>query len=187
MSKSKGNIKKIYSHAQGLEQCQRFLRSHYPTVELIATSSTSNAASMAAQEEGVAVVASSLAAEVYDLPIIASNIQDTETNKTRFLIVSKHIGESSGDDKTLMTVGTKNVAGSLSSVLNVLSKQKINLTSIESYPDRARDFAYGFFVEFQGHVNDANVKETLKEIESFTTFINIKGSFPSGNASPKVD
>ena len=69
--------------------------------------------------------------------------------------------------------------GSLSSILSVFSKYSINLSAIESYPDKINSFQYGFFLEFQGHATDSRVAQVLQEIETNCTFVALKGSFQS--------
>jgi len=177
MSNSKlENITYVYSHQQGFQQCQTWLKTHLPAATLVPVSSTAIGAEAASAKLDVAVLGSSLIAQKFNLPILASNIQDTNENTTRFLIISKLYGEPSGKDKTIITFGAKHVPGALSSVLSIFQSKGINLTAIESYPEKNRQFTYGFFVEFEGHVKEPEVTDALLQIQKYSTFVNVKGS-----------
>lgn len=136
----------------------------------------------------MAIVANESVAQRWNLQIVHSHIEDNPSNKTRFLLISKHVGEPSGNDISLFTFGVNDTPGkrqsdsplgALSSVLAVFSKHGINLSVIESYPDRHREFGYGFFISLKGHAKDSAVKKAIKEIEPFTTFLLLKGVFPA--------
>ncbi|KAL6050639.1 chorismate mutase aro7 [Balamuthia mandrillaris] len=177
-------VKKIFSHPQALDQCKQWLRINYPDVELLETTSTSKAAELISnatteEELSCAAIASQLCVREYpNLKIISKDIQDNENNTTRFVVLGKHFGSPSGRDKTLMTFGVRHETGSLSNVLSLFTSHNINLSAIESHPDKSQSWSYNFLVELDGHVEDEHIKSALEELQQFTTFQTIFGSFP---------
>lgn len=173
------SVKKVYSKQEAFAQCKRWLQNHLPSrVHFIETSSTSHGAQLAAKEKGAAAIASSLAASYYDLRILARNIQDLSNNKTRFLVISQHGAERSGNDKTSLMFSVKHTAGALFKALEPFHKNKINMTMIESRPTGQKLWEYVFFIDVEGHGGDAVIKKTLKEMQKHCLFLKVLGSYP---------
>ncbi|HMO37590.1 MAG TPA: prephenate dehydratase domain-containing protein, partial [Gemmatales bacterium] len=126
---------------------------------------------------GAAAVASRQAAVRYGLKILFEHIEDNVQNETRFAVIGKSIAERSGRDKTAIMFQTSNMPGSLLDALLVFKNNKINLSMIESFPARSGKGEYVFFVDFDGHVDDAKVKKTLDALEKHSKQIVILGSF----------
>jgi len=179
-SSSFENIKVIYSHAQGFLQCQSWLKSNVPGAKLVPVASTANGAEIAVRDDTTAVLGSLQLSQKYGLPILATGVEEAKNNKTRFFVISSMFGEPSGKDKSILTFGLKNEPGALSSVLQIFSKQHVNLTAIQSFPDKL-NFSYGFFVELEGHVKNKEVATALQEINPHINFLHNKGSFPAAN------
>lgn len=174
-------ITKIYSHPQPFGQCTRWLRMEMPGVELVPTSSTAKAAELASVEHGSAALASSLAAEIYDLNIIAEGVEDETGNQTRFMVLARRFGHATGEDKTSIIFAVKHSAGSLYSALESFKTFKLNMTKIESRPFKSRAWEYYFFVDFEGHVEDKRVSAALRNLSKHCAFLTVLGSYPKAS------
>ncbi len=182
MSKSElKQIKRVYSNPQAFGQCRLWLDTHLPKVELIETASTTIAAQRAQTGENAAAIGSQLAADLYQLPILAKGIQDFSQNVTRFLVISRQIPKSCGQDKTSILVSIKDKVGALHEMLNPIKKYKINMTKIESRPSKKKAWEYYFFIDFEGHVEMPKIKKMLQEMEHKVKFMKILGSYPASN------
>ena len=161
------NIKKIYSRDIGFKQCKKFLRESFngSRVELIPVNSTSKAAKLAMEEDGAAALCPHIAARLNNLPILFDNVEDSEDNFTRFLIISKGFKNmGSGVDKTSILAKTGDQPGSLVSLLQDFYDSGINLSKIESRPaKKGKNFKYWFFIDFDGHVEDENVARLMEK------------------------
>ena len=171
-------IKRVYSHGQSLAQCREWLDSNLAGAERIAVSSNAEAATLAAEDNEAAAIAGISAAEIYDLPVLAKNIEDKPDNTTRFLILGHCEVPPSGEDKTALLVSAHNKPGALSQLLDPLAKNGISMTRIESRPSRQGMWDYVFFLEIEGHQSDEHVTTALAELESEASLYKILGSFP---------
>ncbi len=172
------DIKCIYSHQQSLAQCRAWLATHLGSVECLSVSSNAEAARRAAQEPGTAAIAGNTAAEIYQLKILASNIEDEANNTTRFLVIGKQATLPSGDDKTSLLVTTGNRPGALYRLLEPFERNGIGLTRIESRPSRQGTWDYVFFMDVDGHVKDKPLVDALSELEGEASVVKILGSYP---------
>ena len=177
-SSERKKIKRLYSHPQAFAQCRRWLRTEMPGAKQVVTSSTAKAAELAGQEKDAGAIASALAAEIYDLQVLADNIQDESGNETRFMIVGKAYGEPTGDDKTSIIFSVKHQAGSLYSALEAFRQFELNMTKIESRPLKSRAWEYCFFIDFEGHAADDAVAKALEGLSKHCTFVTVLGSYP---------
>lgn len=179
------NIVKVYSKAQPFVQCRNWLKAHLPQAELAETSSTAEAARVAAAEPGAAAIASDLAAETYHLNIIASSIEDAPHNFTRFFVIGhertgRHRAKPTGRDKTAILFSVNDRPGALYALLQPLARHGINLTRIESRPSQKRAWEYVFFVDFMGHAGEPHVHDALEELKAECSELKVLGSFPEG-------
>ncbi len=172
------NISRIYSHSQSLAQCRKWLDAHYPNAERIAVSSNAEAAKRLKGEWNAAAIAGSMAAELYDLKILAEKIEDEPDNSTRFLIIGTESVPPSGDDKTSLVVAMRNEPGALHNLLEPFHRHHIDLTRVESRPARTGAWTYVFFIDFSGHAQDAEVSKVLKEVSSRAADLKLLGSYP---------
>ncbi len=177
----RGQIKKVYSIAQVLAQCRQWLQINMPHAELIEVSSSTRAAEIAKSEPNAGALASSLAAELYGLKVYEANIQDSSENVTRFLVIGRKYPPATGDDKTSIMFAVHDRVGALHDCIASFKKFKINMTKIESRPSRKKAWDYYFFVDFNGHCDDARVKKALVELDKHTMFVKILGSYPNVN------
>ncbi len=164
------SITKIYSKDIAFRQCKDFIANHFDEdeVKLVPVTSTSRAANLALEEPGSAALCSPVAARMYNLPVLFENVEDSVDNITRFLIISKEfINQKSGQDKTTIVARLGDEPGCLAKFLREFHISGINLTKIESYPARnGQTFKYWFFLEFEGHADDAPVKKILNSHEN---------------------
>lgn len=171
-------ITKIYSHRQPFTQCREWLRNNFQDVHQAVVSSTSEAAQRAAQEKGTAAIASKLAAEIYGLEVLYEFIIDNPGNATRFLVIGKHSGGKSVDDKTSVLFSVKDEPGALVKVLERFVKYGLNLSNIHSRPSQTKAWEYVFFVDIDGHIEDEAVKAALDDVEQVCVSVEILGAYP---------
>jgi chorismate mutase/prephenate dehydratase len=176
------SVKKIVSHQQSLGQCRLWLDKHFPDIERVPVSSNAEAAKMVSQEPGIAAIASKSAAEIYQLTILAQDIEDTADNATRFLVISKkkqaQPSENSADDKTSLIVTTYNEPGALSDVLEPLKRFSVNMSKLESRPSGKEAWSYRFYIDVDGHQQDSNVTSALAAMRQPKIDVKILGSYP---------
>ncbi len=172
------SIKKLYVHHQAHAQCRGWLDTNLPGIDYALVSSNAEAARCASEEAGAAAIAGEQAAEIYGLGIVAHNIEDEPDNTTRFLVIGKHLAQPSGNDKTSLLVSTANRPGALHQLLKVFADSDISMTRIESRPSRRGMWDYVFFIDIEGHVDDAPVAAALKTLERDAYLVKILGSYP---------
>lgn len=177
----KTKIKKIYSHPHAIPQCKGWLETHMPGVRIYESLSTAKAAELASKDTGIAAIASELAAKIYDLKFVEKHIEDNKDNFTRFLVIAKDYQARTGMDKTSIMVSVKDTPGALYELLLPFKKVKINLTKIESRPSKRKAWEYIFFIDMEGHIEDAQVKKTLNEVKKNCLYMKHLGSYPAGD------
>ena len=133
---------------------------------------------LALESEGAAAIASVMASDMYNIEVLAENIQDMQGNTTRFLVIGQQYSASTGDDKTSIVFGVNHAAGALHEALSVFKSDEINLSKIESRPSRNKAWEYYFFVDVEGHADDALIAKALKELEGHCTLMTVLGSYP---------
>jgi chorismate mutase/prephenate dehydratase len=173
-------IKRVYSIGQVFGQCRIWLQENLPSVEKIEVSSTTRAAQIATKEKYSSCIASSLAAGVYKLKIIASDIEDSPHNVTRFLVIGKTDVKRTGRDRTSIMFSIKDRVGALHDMLIPFKKYRINLTKIESRPSKKKAWDYYFFLDIEGHYKESRVRKAVAELEDKCTFLKVLGSYPVG-------
>ncbi|MFL2528637.1 MAG: prephenate dehydratase [Candidatus Azotimanducaceae bacterium] len=171
-------IEKIYAHQQTLGQCRRWLDSNFPEVPKIAVTSNGEAARRIVDEKGAAAIAPDVCADIYNLQILSSSIEDFTDNTTRFIIIGRENVGASGTDKTSIMVSTKNEPGALYKLLGPFHRNGVSLTSIETRPSRVGVWSYVFFIDFEGHRDDPAVIEVLNDIDKDALEVKILGSYP---------
>lgn len=173
-------VKRVCSHPQSLAQCRQWLNEHLPNAERIPEASNAEAARRARDERGTAAIAGVTAAEVYGLRILANEIEDRPDNTTRFLVIGRRTFGPSGKDRTtlLLSAGDTEAPGALYRLLEPLARNKISLTRIESRPSQRRKWDYVFFIDLDGHVEDAPVKRALAKLKTRASLYRVLGSYP---------
>ncbi len=175
-------VERVYAHQQSLSQCNQWLDKHLPDAERIAMSSNAQAAKFVkegqAKEHNAASIGGSMASELYEMPILAADIEDEPDNTTRFAVIGQHLSPPSGDDRTSLLVFVHNKPGSLFDLLKPLADRGISMSNIESRPSRRGVWDYVFFIDIDGHRDDAIVKQAITEIEKASAMVTVLGSYP---------
>ena len=173
-----GNVRRVYSHPQALGQCREFL-SHIGC-ELIPTYDTAGSVKMVSEQglTDAAAVAGARAAELYGMRVLATGIEDSKSNYTRFFILSKRDTPPSGADKTSVVFSVRHEPGALYEALRVLAERGVNLTKIESRPTRQKPWEYNFYLDFEGHRLDPHFAEALESVKPYCLFLRVLGSYP---------
>ncbi|MEA2112088.1 MAG: prephenate dehydratase [Campylobacterota bacterium] len=176
------DVKVIYSKDKGFGQCREFLQEYgLDNIEQIPVESTAKAAILAENDDNAAAICSHIAAKLYNVPTMFENVEDIHNNTTRFIILSDFKNVRSGEDKTTLLVRLKDAeeSGALARFLHDFDKENINLSKIESRPARDGDiFAYWFFIDFFGHIDDKNIQKVLEKHTDEVTWL---GSYVRGD------
>ncbi len=173
-------IHRVYSHRQSLAQCRGWLERNLAHAERFEISSNAEAARLAAsiKEVGVAAIAGEAAAELYELPLLAKNIEDRPDNTTRFLVIGNQEVPPTGRDKTSLLLSAPNTSGALYRLLEPFARQGITLTRIESRPSHRETWDYVFFVDLEGHIQDPNLAEAIRALNEDAAMVKVLGSYP---------
>jgi chorismate mutase/prephenate dehydratase len=174
------DVKRVCSHPQSLAQCRGWLVQHLPDVEKVPVVSNAEAARRARDEEGTAALAGESAAKVYGLRILFNTVEDRDDNTTRFVVVGRKLFPASGHDKTSIVVSAAETEepGVLLQLLAPLSRHGVSMTRIESRPSRKRKWDDVFFLDLDGHAEDARVSKALDEMRTKASLFKVLGSFP---------
>lgn len=177
-------ISHVFSHAQSLSQCHEWLNKNLPKAEREAVTSNARAAQMiheliATQGTFAAAIASKRAAELFDLNVLAENIEDDPKNTTRFLVLGAHDVAPSGKDKTSLVMSAQNKPGAVVGLLEPLARHGVSMNKLESRPSKQNLWDYVFYVDIEGHQADANVQAALKELAERATLLKVLGSYPT--------
>jgi len=182
-------IRRVYSHPAALSQCSTFLQG-LKDCEIIPIYDTAGSAMKISREKdpSAAAVASRLAAQLYNLEIIAEKLEDYPNNQTRFIIIGTRVEESSlKHAKTSIVFTTLHQPGALYKVLKVFNDYGINLTKLESRPHKTEPWRSYFYLDFEGHERDGIVKEAMKELKEQTNFLKVLGSYPIWTGKRKLE
>lgn len=177
-ARSRSGIRTVYSHTQSLAQCQQWLSRHLPDAERVAVVSNAEAARMASKDKKAAAIASSTAATLYGLKLLARNIEDDPKNTTRFAVIGTADAAPSGRDKTSLILSTRNVPGAIHDLLTPLAKYGVSMTRLESRPARTGRWEYVFYIDIEGHQLEPQVAKALVALGRKAAFLKVLGSYP---------
>lgn len=181
-----GDLQHVRSHPQALAQCQRYLSRHGLKAEP-AFDTAGSARDLAEDPEpGVGVIASELAAELYDLEIIDRGIEDFAFNYTRFFVLAQQAPPRAQRNKTSLVFTTHHEPGALFECLGEFSRRRINLAKIESRPRLNRPWQYIFYLDFEGHSQDPECEAALMGLLRRSSFVKLLGSYPAAT-TPILD
>ena len=175
----KEEIKEIYSHEQALSQCKKYLE-QFKNANVIACANTAVAARMVAESgrKDVAAISSRECAELYGLKLLETNVQDSNNNYTRFILIAKEMEFYKGADKiSIMTTLPQNSPGSLNKLLAKFSNLGINLTKLESRPIVGSSFEFMFYFDFNCDIKEKAVQNLLCELDSSTEQFTFLGAY----------
>lgn len=177
------DIVEVHSHPQVLAQCRGWIDRNLSHTEVLAASSSAEAAILAKNNENIAAIGTRLAADLYGLSVLAEKIQDIPNNMTRFLVIGHHYSQKTGKDKTSVLFSVRHEAGSLANALMLLARHGLNLTNIQLRPSGVKAWEYIFFVDLEGHIDDAQIKDALEELERESILVKVLGSYPKAEAN----
>lgn len=177
------NISTVYSHPQGLAQCQGWLERFLPNVQLIATNSTTEALQRLEEDLSAAAISPQRAAELYQLPILAKGINDYPENCTRFWVVSQNTLSApcklipSNSHTSLAFSLSANAPGALVRAMQIFADLRINLSRIESRPTKRSLGEYLFFIDLEADAREPIMQSALAELSTYTEVLKIFGSY----------
>ena len=182
------DIKEVYSHAQGLSQCSKFIKENNLAEHIRAD--TAGSAEMISKTKDVkkSAIASSLSAEIYGLEVIKKNIENETGNLTRFLVMGKNISQPEFKDKTYITsflFKLKSKPAALYQALSGPSLNGVNLTKLQSYPVKNSFDSYFFLCDLDGHIEDPKVQKSLEELGLHCEDFHVLGVFEADNLRQK--
>jgi prephenate dehydratase len=173
-------LKRVYSHPQGLAQCERFLRT-LKNVEVIATYDTAGSAKMVADNGALdaAAIASARAGEVFGLTPLASSVQDYDDNITRFIVIGRRPLKNTVADKTTIVFTVPNEPAALFKALSVFALRGIDLTKLESRPIPGRPWEYLFYADLAAARDNLTCARALSHLAEFAPTLRTLGSYAS--------
>lgn len=176
------DLKEVHSHPIAIAQCREFF-SHHPHIQLVETVDTALSARNIKenQSKDIGAIASTLAAEYYELDIIAAGIETNKKNHTRFLVLERtdKVQEQTEVEKVSLCFAVDHQPGSLYKVLAVLAAYNVSLTKIQSTPIIGRPWEYRFFVDFIMEGNMSN-DQAIQAIEPLTKELKVLGKYAKG-------
>ena len=182
------DIKEVYSHAQGLSQCSKFIKQN--NLEEHIRADTAGSAEMISKTKDVkqSAIASSLSAKIYGLEVIKKNIENESGNLTRFLVMGKNISQPEFKDKTYITsflFKLKSKPAALYQSLGGFAINGVNLTKLQSYPEKNSFDSYFFLCDLDGHIEDPKVQKSLEELGLHCEDFHVLGVFEADNLRQK--
>jgi prephenate dehydratase len=182
-------VRRVVSFPHATGQCRGWLGDHLPEVEEVAASSTAEAVRLVAASAapGTAAIGTALAAEIYGLEVLATDIEDYGDNVTRFVLVARPdagVPAPTGHDKTsIVCFQSADRPGSLHGILGQFSARDINLVKLESRPTKEGLGDYCFIIDFEGHVGEEMVADTLRDLHVGLRTLKFLGSYPAAGAA----
>lgn len=175
-----GDIKEVYSHAQGIGQCSEFLKQHedWALIPFVNTATSAKLVKDLNDKTKVAI-ASQRAANIYGLKIIREGINDLKNNSTRFVIISKEMTVSKDSDKVSLVFSLENKVGFLYKLLRSFVENNINLIKIESRPMKGSSWKYLLYIDFEGTLDKKEEIKALNDLEKDTAYYKILGAYKS--------
>ncbi|GAA0180766.1 prephenate dehydratase [Clostridium sediminicola] len=172
------DIKEVYSHPQALEQSKTFLNK-YSDWKMIPYRNTATSAKFIKENNDItkAAIASIETKEIYDLDILASNINYNKNNYTRFVIIGKKLVQNKNNNKISVVLSVQHESGALFNALKVFWKNKLNMVKIESRPMINKPWEYFFYIDFEGNIQDDLVKKSMEELKKESHYFKVLGNY----------
>ena len=175
------DIRAVYSHEQGFKQSRSFL-SNYDWKQFSYSNTAESVKHIKSlNDKTLAAIGSTQAAEVYGLDVLESDIQDHDYNTTRFVVLSKCTLNDETSNKISMVIRLSHEPQSLFSVLELIAKENINMLKIESRPIPDKPWAYMFYIDIEGNIQDEQTKRTIESIKAVCHSVLILGNYYSRN------
>ena len=182
------NIKNVYSHSQALSQCSKFIKLHNFIEHVSADTAGSAEMVSKVKDKKNAAIASSLSAKTYGLEILNKNIENEKGNLTRFLIMGKNIYQPEFGDKNYITsflFKLKSKPAALYQALGGFAINGVNLTKLQSYPEKNSFDSYFFLCDLDGHIEDSKVKKSLEDLGLHCEDFHVLGVFEADKIREK--
>ncbi len=182
------DIEDVYSHSQALSQCSRFIKSNNLTEHVRADTAGSAEMVSKSKDKKKSAIASSLSAETYGLEIIKKNIENEKGNLTRFLIMGKNIYQPEFGNKNYITsflFKLKSKPAALYQSLGGFAINGVNLTKLQSYPEKNSFDSYFFLCDLDGHIEDSKVQRSLESLELHCMDFHVLGVFEADKIREK--
>ncbi len=174
------DVTTVVSHPQATAQCRKYLAKNFSGVEVLASNSTADAVRRVAEGNShTAAIGTALAAKLYGLEVLETDIEDFKDNETRFVLLGKEPAERTGKDKTSIVVFIyEDRPGSLLQILQEFAYRYINLTKIQSRPTKKGLGDYCFWIDMEGHIEDEAVSSAIKCLKCKFRSVKVLGSYP---------
>jgi len=173
------DITSVVAHPQASGQCRRWLERNLPGRPVVAANSNAEAVQTAVAAESVAALGTALAADLYGAATLHAHVEDYAGNQTRFVVIGRGIRERTGHDKTSLALFMKkDKPGALLMILSEFAYGDINLTKIQSRPTKRQLGDYMFFIDCEGHIEDAHVRLALDCLRLKLREVKVLGSYP---------
>ncbi len=173
------DVTSVVAHPQASGQCRRWLERNLSGRLVVAANSNAEAVQTAVATPGVAALGPAVAAQLYGADVLERGVEDYAGNQTRFVVIGRGLRERTGTDKTSLALFMKkDKPGALLMILSEFAYGEINLTKIQSRPTKRQLGDYMFFVDFEGHVDDAHVKTALDCLKLKLRDVKVLGSYP---------
>tara|TARA_Y100001935_G_C17250534_1_gene480732 strand:- start:86 stop:916 length:831 start_codon:yes stop_codon:yes gene_type:complete len=182
------DIEHVYSHAQALSQCSKFIKSKKLIEHVRADTAGSAEMVSKSKNKKIAAIASKLSATTYDLQIIENNIENEKGNLTRFLVMGKNISQPSYKDKKYITsflFKLKSKPAALYQSLGGFAINGVNLTKLQSYPEKNTFDSFFFLCDLDGHIEDPKVQKSLEELGLHCQDFHVLGVFEADKIREK--
>jgi prephenate dehydratase len=175
-------IRTVHSHIHALGQCRKIVRLNGWKPVIAGDTAGAAKAISEVKDRTMAALAPRLAADLYGLEILEENVEDSENNITRFVVLSREsvVAERQSADETIITTfifNVRNIAASLYKALGGFATNGINMTKLESYQLGGKFIATQFYADIEGHPDDANVRHAMEELKFFSTEVRILGTY----------
>lgn len=180
-AKNLGAITTLYTHYMPLAQCRTWVAAHLPQAAVVETGSSSAAAALAAKDPKSAAIGSEEAARLYKLRVLATGIEERADNQTRFFVIAQNPPPPGERNKTSLVLSTADSPGALYEIIRPFADAGVNLSKIQSRPDRSGRWEYLFFIDLDGRADEEPVAGCLAAIRARTTRLTILGSYPAAD------
>ncbi|MEM0970527.1 MAG: prephenate dehydratase, partial [Verrucomicrobiota bacterium] len=171
-------VAKLYSHPHVFGQCRKWISENFAHGETVEVSSTAKAAALAQEDPSGAALGGALLAELFGLDILDRSVQDNAFAQTRFLVIGRRTCPPTGNDRTSIMFSVTDEPGALFHALKPFNQFQINLSKIESRPNRRESWEHYFYVDLAAHYTDDRFETALDELRSHCIFVKILGSYP---------
>ena len=174
------DIKDVYSHAQALSQSSKFIKKNKFAEHVRADTAGSAKFVSEIKDKTKAAISSSLSAEIYNMKILAKNIQDNKENFTRFLLMGKDISQPENKNKSYITsflFKLKSKPAALYSALQGMAINGVNMIKLQSFPEKNSFSSYFFLCEVEGHIDDQKIRNSLEDLNYHCEDMSVLGVF----------